>query len=122
MMGDLSPNFSRHEFACKCGCGLDTADAETLVMLETIRQHYGVPVTITSGCRCEAHNRAVGGSPDSQHVQCRAADIVVQGVEPGRVQAYCKRIWPGKYGIGSYDWGTHIDSRSECARWSGQSR
>lgn len=116
-MGDLSPHFSRSEFACKCGCGFDTVDAELLVMCETIRQHYDAAVIITSGCRCEAHNVAVGGAVDSTHLVGRAADIVAEGVQPERVQEYCTRIWPDKYGIGSYGWGTHIDSRTAPARW-----
>ena len=76
-MGDLSEHFSREEMACKCGCGLDTVDAELLSLLEKIRAHFDRPITINSGCRCEAHNRAVGGSKNSQHLIGRAADIVV---------------------------------------------
>ena len=35
----------------------------------------GVPFRVTSGCRCEAHNRAVGGKPGSAHLTGEAADI-----------------------------------------------
>jgi uncharacterized protein YcbK (DUF882 family) len=34
-------------------------------------------MTVLSGCRCEDHNRAVGGVENSQHVYGRAADIYV---------------------------------------------
>ena len=37
----------------------------------------GVPFTINSGFRCEHHNKAVGGSPNSLHKLGRAADIHV---------------------------------------------
>lgn len=121
-MGDLSPHFSRHEFACPCGCGYDTADAELLVMLETIRQNFGAAVVITErggGCRCPAYNAEAGGGERSQHLIAKAADIVVDDVPAADVQAYCERVWPDKYGIGSYEHFTHIDSRNKKARWSG---
>lgn len=45
-------------------------------MLERIRSVLGVPLTVTSGYRCEALNRAVGGVPDSDHMHGHAADFV----------------------------------------------
>lgn len=117
-MGDLSAHFSRREFACKCGCGYDTVDVQLLEACEAVRQHFGAPVTITSGCRCGAHNARVGGSPKSQHLLGRAADIVVQGVPPSEVAKYLDRTFPGRYGIGRYPTFTHIDTRGTAARWS----
>jgi len=38
-MGDLSPHFSRHEFACRDGCGYDTPEPELLAALEELRHH-----------------------------------------------------------------------------------
>lgn len=35
----------------------------------------GKPIVINSGCRCEAHNKAVKGSPNSQHLLGNAVDI-----------------------------------------------
>ena len=43
-MGDLSENFSRHEFACKCGCGNDTVDAELIRVLQSVRARFGKPI------------------------------------------------------------------------------
>ena len=45
--------------------------------LEPIRQHLGLPLLITSGYRCEALNRAVGGVSHSQHLYGEAADITI---------------------------------------------
>ena len=45
-------------------------------VLEPLRQHFGTPVVISSGYRCPALNRAVGGVPNSQHLKGEAADIV----------------------------------------------
>lgn len=117
-MGDLSEHFDRSEFACQCGCGQDTVDAELLAVLEEIRGMFG-PVTINSGNRCIAHNRAVGGGEKSQHLTGRAADIVVKDTTPAHVQDYIALSWPMQYGLGRYDDFTHIDTRTHKARWTG---
>ena len=118
-MGDLSTNFSRSEFACGCGCGLDTVDYMTLLVLEDVRSEMGKPIRITSGCRCEAHNLHVGGSKGSQHLTGRAADFTVAGVSAAEVQAYLKFRYPDLYGIGCYEDFTHVDTRSNAGvRWS----
>ena len=46
-------------------------------VLEPLRQHFGIPVVISSGYRCPALNKAVGGVPNSQHLTGEAADIVL---------------------------------------------
>ena len=51
----------------------------TAEMLERIRETLGVPVTVTSGYRAAAVNRAVGGVTSSDHMQGHAADIVAPG-------------------------------------------
>lgn len=43
--------------------------------LEAVQALLAEPLEISSGYRCPALNRAVGGSPRSQHVQGMAADI-----------------------------------------------
>ena len=115
-MSDLSPHFSRYEFACKCGCGQDTVDAKLIAILERVRQHFGAPVTITSGNRCETYNRDIGGARNSQHKISRAADIVVAGVSPATVFAWLDPWHTG--GLGAYRNFTHIDTRANRARWS----
>ncbi len=114
-MGDLSRNFSRSEFACKCGCGFDTVDAELVNMLEQVREHFGQPITITSGCRCPDHNDTVGGKA-SQHLKGRAADFKVKATSAQVVQDYCDEAFPDG-GVGRYSTWTHIDSRGVKARW-----
>lgn len=116
-MGDLSANFSRSEFACKCGCGFNTVDSELVEVLQIVSDHYSAPVRINSGARCQTHNEAVGGSAKSQHVMCRAADIQVGGVPPHQVADYIDGLFPDKYGLGRYTEFTHIDTRSFKARW-----
>ena len=110
--------FTRGEFACQCGCGFDTVDAETLQVLEQVREEFG-PVRVTSACRCPEHNAAVGGSPTSQHVRGRACDIIVAGVNPDEVADFVEEILVFTGGIGRYATFTHIDTRFERVRWKG---
>lgn len=51
----------------------------TAEMLQRIRDRLDRAVIVTSGYRCPALNRAVGGVTSSDHVQGQAADIVVPG-------------------------------------------
>ena len=44
-------------------------------VLEPLREHFGVPIKINSGFRCQALNKAVGGAVNSYHTKGRAADI-----------------------------------------------
>lgn len=118
-MGDLSKNFSRSEFECKCGeCGLDTVDAPLLAALQEIRDAVGVSVIITSAYRCEDHNAAKGGKKGSYHLYGKAVDIAVKGFTPEEVAKLAEKT--GKInGIGVYKTFTHIDTRSYKARWEG---
>lgn len=50
-------------------------------VLEPARVSFGAPIYITSGYRCQALNKAVGGKPTSQHLRGEAADLHVRGVE-----------------------------------------
>ena len=45
--------------------------------LEPTRQHFGLPIQITSGYRCPKLNEAVKGAPTSQHIKGEAADITI---------------------------------------------
>jgi len=106
---------TRAELACKCGCGFDTADYGLVCALNAIREHFGQPVIITSGCRCSAWNKAQGGAAGSQYLRGRAADIVVKGVHPADVAAFANTLNLG--GIGVYPDFTHIDTRGGKVRW-----
>lgn len=117
-MGDLSKHFSRHEFQCFCGCGMDTVDHALIEVLEKIRCYFDAPVWITpkGGNRCPTANRAAGGAEYSQHMLSKAADIEVDGVPPEEVQRYCDTI--GVPGLGRYTTFTHVDVRDSIARWT----
>lgn len=118
-MGDISKNFSRNEFSCRCGCGFDTVDAELLWVLQQIRDHYGKPVVITSGCRCVKHNERVKGASSSQHVHAKAADIYISEISPKDLFDYLNAQYPDQYGLGFYEKNgfVHVDVRTQKARW-----
>ena len=135
-MGDLSLHFSKHEFACRCKrCRLDGSgiDRELIAILELIRAHFShiapgqqAVIGVNSGHRCPEHNKNEGGSPTSQHLFGKAADIVVgekqhdgswARVSPLYVVAYLDQVFPHSYGIGTYETFTHVDTRDERSRW-----
>ena len=68
-------HFKVSEFTCKCGCGKNNIDQRVINMAEIIRLALGVPVRVNSGCRCDKHNRAVGGAKSSKHLKGLAADL-----------------------------------------------
>lgn len=114
--------FKKSEFRCKCGkCGgFPVEPDEGLVkLLDKIREHFGVPVTVNSGVRCKTHNANVGGASGSQHLYGTAADIVVKGVSPKTAAAYAETLLPNTGGIGIYSWGIHVDVRTTKSRWNG---
>jgi len=121
-IGNLSKNLSRSEFACKCRCGFDTADIETVRVIQDVCDHFECSVVINSGCRCEAHNTKVGGTKGSKHLEGRAADcvFVLKGtpINPTEVHYYLVSEYPKGYGFGLYASFNHIDTRSgPPARW-----
>jgi len=116
-MGDISKNFSRSEFACKCNCGFNTVDVELIKLLEVVRTYFKKPVTINSACRCEKHNINVGGALHSKHKLGIAADITVKDTKPQLVYNFINTHAPDKYGLGNYNTFTHVDVRGD--KWRG---
>ena len=117
----LSRSFRAKEFACKDGTDPLFVDSELVQVLQAIREHFGKPVTITSGYRTASHNTKVGGSKSSQHLLGRAADFYVEGVPVETVAAYAETLLPGTGGIGRYPAKgfVHVDVRKAKSRWTG---
>ncbi len=99
-----SEYFQQSEFACKCGCGFGTKEADIAAdlvhALHVLRVKFGVPIIIDSAARCTKHNTDVGGKPKSAHLagvkglctpkyegRCRAADVRTVGW-PGETLAH----------------------------------
>lgn len=57
-------------------------------VFQPIRDHFGVPIHISSGYRSAALNKAVGGSASSQHSSGEAIDIDMDGTSVTNAQIF----------------------------------
>lgn len=110
--------FTPEEFVCHCGCGTGDPEESLVRKVDEIRRRLGVPVIVTSGVRCAAHNAKVGGASNSQHLYHRAADLH-SSVSPAKMKEVAEAVFGDTGGIGLYDWGIHVDTRATKARWNG---
>jgi hypothetical protein len=116
-MKPLNPGwnyFKVSEFTCKCGCGTNKVKSALIDTLNVIRGTAGVPITVTSGTRCQARNKAAGGVSNSNHLSGEAADIQAKGVTPSNLRGIIRKLWeqgklPELAGLGAYATFTHID-------------
>ena len=77
---DTVKYFTPSEFSCKCGCACATQVEPTLLRLaDAVRSHFDAPCIVSSGIRCEKHNKAVGGVSGSRHLTGKAMDFRIQG-------------------------------------------
>ena len=79
-------------------------------VLNKVRARYGATAIVSSGYRSRNHNRRVGGARRSMHMQCKAADIRVPGVNKYQLARYLKTI-PSVGGVGTYgcNGSVHVD-------------
>ena len=89
---NLTANFSLHEMTkseAAIRLGLDNTPSEAITdslrvlceqVLQPIRDHYGKGVKVNSAYRSPETNKAVGGSPVSDHCKGQASDIEIPGV------------------------------------------
>ncbi len=121
----LAPGFKVREFRCRDGSDAIMIDQTLVVLLQAIREHFGKPITITSGYRTAAHNKSVGGAKSSQHLLGKAADIQVADTTVEAVAAYAESLMPDWGGVGRYPvkagrtkgW-VHVDTRPNKSRWT----
>lgn len=113
----ISKNFKLKEFQCKDGNYEVRLDSRLLEKLQQLREKIGRPIMINSGYRTVEHNKSVGGSPNSQHILGKAADITASGMTPKKIAAMAEEIGFG--GIGIYSTFVHVDVRKVKSRWNG---
>lgn len=58
-------------------------------ILQPVRDSYQMPLVVSSGYRNEIINRLVGGARNSLHLEGRAADFIIPGIDNRHI---CKRI------------------------------
>ena len=117
----LSTNFTVKEFACNDGTDAVFVAPRLVMVLQSIRSHFGKAVNIHSGYRTPPYNAQVGGVEGSQHTYGTAADISIKGVTVADVAAYARSIMPDWGGVGVYkaQGFTHIDVRETRSDWNG---
>jgi hypothetical protein len=126
-MNGPSTHLTWSELACKDGTAYPDAFltdgrlSELAALFEEVRALLGgEPLTVLSAYRTPAHNRTIGGAPNSQHVQGRAIDFTHAHLSPSAVQTRLKQakaegLLPSLGGLGSYRTFTHIDTRTPPA-------
>lgn len=121
----LSEHFSVQEFRCKCGQVHDFKVSEELISkLEALRSALSCSkIIVTSGFRCVAHDKSVGGSGTGQHTLGKAADIICYDQDGKPISSKivcCKAQDIGFSGIANitaaYKY-THVDVRD--GKWFG---
>jgi len=105
MVDMITANFSKSEMACRCGeCGRYDMDEEFMRKLQELRNVCG-PLPISSGVRCEAHNKKSGGYPKSAHLVGQGSDIQIYGPNALEVVENARKL--GFSGIGISQRGVH---------------
>lgn len=115
----ITKNFNLEEFMCGCGCGENATSYRLIYALQALREIIKKPITITSGFRCEKHNKAVGGAKSSQHLLGWAADIHVAHLPIKDLFEAAEKVPVFRNGgIGVASTFLHVDIREGEARWS----
>lgn len=108
------------DFDCRCvykDCQTTLIDLDLICGLEVLSDILGKP-RVTSGFRCAAYNKNVGGLPDSQHLLGKASDLVSGWVSPNEIAIAAQRIPVfADGGLGLYSSFVHLDVRGHKARW-----
>jgi len=127
MSEQLSKNFRKSEFKCKDGTEVPDELMDNLTELvenlQVIRDHVGKPIRVISGYRSPTYNKRISGARRSQHLQAKAADIIISGMSPADVRIMIIKLIREqkikKGGIGLYTNFVHYDTRGWNARWKG---
>lgn len=121
----LTENFNLPEFACNDGTPVPAEllgnVKELAKNLQVLRNALGESIRVNSGYRTPAYNKKIGGVSNSQHLQAKAADIVVKSKTPVQLAAAIESLisygMMKQGGIGIYPGFVHYDIRGEKARW-----
>lgn len=70
--------FKTDEFNCPC-CNKNEMDKEFLELLDNARGYADISFVVSSGYRCNLHNKEVGGSESSSHLKGLAVDLLSVG-------------------------------------------
>ena len=120
---NLTKNFNKSEFECKCGCKMPPKVLSNVVRtadnLQVLRDILGESITINSAYRCKTHNLAVGGVKTSQHTLGIATDLATKDPESlyETIEHLIEKGTLKEGGLGIYNTFVHYDTRGNKARW-----
>lgn len=115
-------NFSPEEFKCECGGKYCTGYPSymkrvELENLQSIRDHYGKPMTVTCGLRCKTYNNKLRGSiGNSKHLTGYATDFYMKGVTDTLANRKAAIRWIKKLPNHNYTYGNGINSNGVAVR------
>lgn len=94
--------FRREEFMCNCGgkyCNGFPVEPSALLVktAEKVRTHFGKAAIISSGVRCETHNKNVGGVVNSRHLRGTAMDFRISGKKAKDILPYIQSLPEVRY-------------------------
>lgn len=117
--------FDLNEFACKCAlpsCVTQIIDSSLLDKLAKVRKVHNLPIRVTSGYRCQAHQDSLAAAgletaKNSQHVLGRAADVASSDMDllDSQLQQEFKATGRARSFI-------HVDLRDDTTRRWGYTR
>ena len=125
MAAMITPNFSKSEMSCRCGCGSYEMDDEFMRMLQELRNQMQGPLRVSSGRRCDHHNERVSTAKNKKngvHTLGQASDIMISGERAMLLFKEACQI--GFSGIGLSQRGphqdqfVHLDTKPRKALWS----
>lgn len=79
----LSDNLNQKEIDCRCDrkeCHQTLIHEDVIQAFQATRDEYGYRLIVTSGFRCQDHNRDVHGSPSSFHTSGMAIDLTAENI------------------------------------------
>ncbi|WP_163831873.1 D-Ala-D-Ala carboxypeptidase family metallohydrolase [Spartinivicinus ruber] len=106
------PYFSRHELACRCGCGQCVMQPAFMERLITLREACNFPLPVTSGYRCANHPAEKHKTHQGTHQLGEAVDIRCRGQQA--LQVIQQALVLGFTGVGIQQKGSsrfiHLDA------------
>ncbi len=127
----LSSHFTLAEANCRSGAPVPPELINNAVQLATnlefLRSAFlNLPIKINSWYRTKPHNANIGGSPNSQHLLAKAADITIKDIGPEQIHSMIQLLITmglmQEGGLGLYDSFVHYDIRGVKARWDLRSK
>lgn len=121
----LTDNFTLAEFNSKDGAEMPADVLENVIELacniQVIRDKTGCPLHINSAYRSPAHNKAIGGVLNSQHLLGKASDLTSINHTPTQlydvIESLIKEGKISEGGLGLYKSFVHYDIRGTKSRW-----